>query len=234
MSARRAHLLAVVVAVVVAGCTDASPSPSAAGSGAPAASAIISPSANPSAAGSLAPPASAPASAPPTAGPSAPASATASPEPALSLDLPETRDERVVSVGVEPAVPPDGNGQITVTVTSAADVRIDELVLRWPSELNDSLFLTPFEPTDDRIREDGPPLVQPWTKWVLGPGEQGEPAGTISLGWGPLLPGATLTIPIIATRNAPGPVAFDLQVLAGNDLLTLEGGGPAEIRVEIP
>jgi hypothetical protein len=43
-----------------------------------------------------------------------------------------------------------------------------------------------------------------------------------------------LTIPILVTRLAPGPVAFDLQVLAGNDLLTLEGGEPAELRVDVP
>ena len=159
---------------------------------------------------------------------------TPTPEPSLALDPPEGSDPRVVSVQVEPAVPADGDGQIVVTVTSSADSLIDELVLRWPAELNDVLFLAPFAPSDDRIREGGPPLVQPWTKWVVGPGERGEPAGTISLGWGPLLEGATLTIPIVVTRLAPGPVAFDLQVLAGNDLLTLDDGDPAELRIEIP
>jgi hypothetical protein len=39
---------------------------------------------------------------------------------------------------------------------------------------------------------------------------------------------------IYVTRLAPGPVAFDLQVLAGNDLLSLPDGQPAELRVEIP
>ena len=52
-----------------------------------------------------------------------------------------------------------------------------------------SLFLAPFEPSDDRIREGGPPLVQEWTKWVVGPGERGEPEGTTSLGYGPILAG---------------------------------------------
>ena len=65
-------------------------------------------------------------------------------------------------------------------------------------------------------------------------GERGEPAGTTSLGWGPLLPRATLTIPLLVTRNAPGPVAFDLQVLAGEAILTLEAGDPAELRVQVP
>jgi hypothetical protein len=178
----------------------------------------------------------------PAASPSpseAPPSATASvpaptPEPSLALDLPEGSDPRIVSVQVDPAVPADADGQLVVTVTSAADTLIDELVLRWPVALNDTLFLAPFAPSDERIRDGGPPLEQPWTKWVIGPGERGEPAGTISLGWGPLLAGATLTIPILVTRLAPGPVAFDLQVLAGNDLLTLDDGEAAELRVEIP
>lgn len=158
---------------------------------------------------------------------------TATPEPSLSLELPESTDPRVVSVTVDPQVG-DETGRVTVTVTSSATDRIDELVLRWPTELNDTLFLAPFTPSDERIRDGGPPLVQPWTKWVIGPGERDEPAGTISLGWGPLLPGATLVIELDATRRAPGPVGFDLQVLSGNDLLTLEDGSPAELRVEVP
>jgi len=162
------------------------------------------------------------------------ASPTATPEPSLSLDLPEGSDSRIISVRVEPDLPADADGRIVVTVTSAADTLVDELVLRWPTELNDTLFLAPFAPSDERIRDGGDPLVQPWTKWVVGPGERGEPAGAISLGWGPLLAGATLTIPILVTRLAPGPVAFDLQVLAGNDLLTLDGDEPAELRIEIP
>ena len=162
------------------------------------------------------------------------ATPTPTPEPTLSLDPPEGSDPRVVSVQVDPAVPADGDGQIVVTVTSAADSLIDELVVRWPVELNDTLFLAPFAPSEERIRDGGRPLEQAWTKWVIGPGERGEPEGTISLGWGPLLAGATLTIPILVTRRAPGPVAFDLQLLAGNDLLTLDGGEPAELRIEIP
>jgi len=166
--------------------------------------------------------------------PSVPSSPSPTPEPSLSLDLPEQQDARVVAVEIVPAVAADGNGEILVTVTSTADTRIDELVLRWPAELDDALILAPFTPSDDRTREGGDPLVQPWTKWVVGPGERGEPAGTISLGWGPLLPTATLEIPIVVTRQAPGPVAFDLQVLAGNDVLSGEGGAPAVFRVEVP
>lgn len=164
---------------------------------------------------------------------SAAASPSATPAPPLSLELPPQQDSRVVSVAVEPSVAAEG-GQIVVRVSSAADERIDELVLRWPTELAQSLFLAPFSPSADRIRDGGPPLVQDWTKWVIGPGEQGEPAGTTSLGWGPLFAGASLEIPIVVTRRAAGPVAFDLQVLAGNDVLTLDGGDPAEVRVEIP
>jgi hypothetical protein len=201
---------------------------------------VLEPSASP-AASPISPPASAspgepaatpiPSEAPPSATTAPP---TPRPEPSLALDLPEGSDPRIVAVRVDPAVPTDGDGQIVVTVTSAADSLIDELVLRWPTELNDTLFLAPFAPSDERIRDGGRPLEQPWTKWVIGPGERGEPAGTISLGWGPLLAGATLTIPILVTRLAPGPVTFDLQVLAGNDLLTLDGGEPAELRIEIP
>lgn len=169
-----------------------------------------------------------------TAPPSASLAPTATPAPSLSLEPPEGRDERVVTVSVTPDVPTGADGTITVVVTSVADTRIDELVLRWPTELDASLFLAPFTPSDDRIREGGPPLVQPWTKWVVGPGERGEPAGTTSLGWGPLLAGATLEIPIVVTRRADGPISFDLQLLAGNDLLSVDGGEPAELRVEIP
>ena len=139
-----------------------------------------------------------------------------------------------MTVTVASEVPADGGGEILVAVTSAADERIDELVLRWPTELNDTLFLAPFRPSDGRIAEGGPPLEQEWTKWVIGPGEQDEPDGTISLGYGPLLAGATLEIRLFVTRNGPGPVAFDLQILSRNDLLTLEDGEPAERRVEVP
>lgn len=168
---------------------------------------------------------------PPTT--TAPESPTPTPEPSLSLDPPERADARVVTASVASEIGSE-RGTLTVTVTSAADERIDELVLRWPTSLNDTVFLAPFTPSAERIREGGDPLVQPWTKWVVGPGEQGEPSGTISLGWGPLMPGATLTIRLDATRRAPGPVAFDLQILAANDILTLDGGAPAELRVEIP
>lgn len=169
----------------------------------------------------------------PTAVPTASASPTASPEPPLSLDLPEVSDPRVVAASVDVQIGSDG-GTLIVTVTSTATERIDELVLRWSTELDEALFLAPFTPSDDRIRDGGPPLVQPWTKWVIGPGERGEPDGTTSVGWGPLLPDATLVIQLDASRRVPDPVAFDLQLLSGNDLLTFEGGGPAEIRVEIP
>lgn len=190
------------------------------------------PSASPTALPSAASPTSSPI---PTAqvSPSASSSASATPDPALSLDPPQGSDPRVVAVTAEPDIGADG-GVLVVTVTSAADERIDELVLRWPTELDQTLFLAPFTPSEDRIRDGGPPLVQQWTKWVIGPGEQGEPAGTTSLGYGPLLAGATLEMPLVVTRRAPGPVAFDLQVLAGNDLLTLADGSPAELRVEVP
>lgn len=198
---------------------------------------VADPSTSPSLADPTPPPsteASSTAEASPTSEATEAVSPSPTPEPSLTLDLPDGGDERSVAVSVEPEVAPDGGGRLVVTVTSQADTRIDDLVLRWPTELSDSLFLAPFAPSEERIRDGGSPLVQPWTKWVIGPGERGEPAGTTSLGWGPLLPGATLTIPVLATRVAPGPVAFDLQVLAGNDLLRLPDDQPAELRVEVP
>ena len=217
---RRAPFAAATVGIVfvVAGCL-ARPTPS------PSPTLSPSPEPTPSAAASTSP----------TSEPSETevASPTATPEPSLSLDLPEGSDPRVVSVTVDSNVGADG-GEIIVSVTSAADERIDELVLRWPTELGTTLVLAPFVPSEERIRDGGDPLVQEWTKWVVGPGEQGEPDGTISLGYGPLLPGATLTIPLNVRRIGEGAVAFDLQVLAGNDLLTLDGGDPAELRVEVP
>jgi hypothetical protein len=206
--------LAVLAMVMAGACVaEETPSPSASPTGAP------TPSFTPALS--------------PTPIPTTPASPTATPEPSLSLAPPETADPRAVAAAVEADIG-DESGTLTVTVTSAAAQRIDELVLRWPTELNRTLFLAPFTPSEDRIRDGGPPLVQPWTKWVRGPGEQGEPDGTISLGWGPLLPGAELVIELQVTRRADGPVAFDLQLLAGNDLLTLADGQPAELRVEVP
>ena len=161
------------------------------------------------------------------------ASPTPTPEPALSLDPPDETDARVVTATVTPEIGAEG-GTLTVTVTSAVDERIDELVLRWPTELSDTLVIAPFTPSPERIAEGGPPLVQPWTKWVIGPGEKDEPDGTTSIGWGPLLPEATLTIELDVTRQAAGPVEFDFQILAGNALLTLDDGEAAELRIEVP
>lgn len=155
------------------------------------------------------------------------------PPPEFTLELPTERDPRQVSVTVAPEVGAE-DGEVLVTVTSLSDERIDEIVLRWATPLDDVLFLAPFVPTPDRIREGGPPLVQDWTKWVVGPGERDEPAGTTSLGYGPLLPGATLAIPIAAERLRAGPVAFDMQILAGNALLQLDDGTDAVLRVEVP
>jgi hypothetical protein len=179
-------------------------------------------------------PSPATASAAPSAATSASPEPTPGPTPAFALPVPDSTDPRAITVTVEPAVD-DSGGEMLVTVTNTADDRIDEIVLRWSTDLDDVLFLSPFEPSEDRIRDGGPPLVQEWTKWVIGPGERGEPEGTTSLGYGPILAGTTLAIPILVERRDPGPVEFDLQVLSGNDLLQLaEGGGPAVLRVEIP
>lgn len=213
-----ARVRAALLAVLLAGCvTDASPSPTAT----TPTPATPSPSAN----ATLAPPS------PSVTDPPTP---SATPEPSLSLPSPEEADDRRVDVAVAVEMPADDDGRILVTVVSAADTMIDELVLRWPEGLHETLFPAPFVPSDERIRDDGPPLVQPWTKWVIGPGERGEPAGTVSLGYGPLPAGGSLEIPLFVSRRAPGPVAFDLQVLAGEALLMLPDGEPAELRVEVP
>ena len=149
--------------------------------------------------------------------------------------MPDTVDERPIHVDVDPGLlPPDGSGKVAIVVTNQSTTRIVEIVLRWPTALRNTVFLAPFEPSLIRIREGGPALYQEWTKWVDGPGERGEPAGTTSLGWGPLEPGATITISLIATRRAPGPVSFDLQFLAGDALLQFETGAPAELREMLP
>lgn len=205
--------------------------------------------------GCLAQPTPAPATATPTLSlPSSPSGSlpvsasplpTATPEPALALEPPGRRDARQVRFTVTVDVKADGDGEIQVDVESLADTRIDEIVLRWPTELADTLYLAPFTPSEARSREGGPPLHFAWTKWVEGPGELGEPAGTTSLGWGPLQPHAKLSIPLVVTRRAPGPIAFDLQLLAGvphvapvsgdgDALLSDPDGDPAQTRIEVP
>jgi hypothetical protein len=213
----RRLLTGLAVAMVLTGCVFAqSPTPNASASASPSASPSPSPTA----------------SLPPPSGSQASASPTASPEPPLSLPYPSDRDRRRIRVRVDPNVGANG-GEIVVTVANLSGRRIPELVLRWPTDLDQTLFLAPFRPSEQRIEEFGPPLHQEWTKWVLGPGERGEPAGTTSLGWGPLLEGGTLTIPIQVTRTAAGEVAFDLQLLAGESILTLQDGTRAELRVSV-
>ncbi len=132
------------------------------------------------------------------------------------------------------AVPPTAGGQITVEVTNLSPTRISEIVLRWPTALREKLFLHPFVPSKERIVDGGPPLRQEWTKWVEGPGAQGEPAGTTSLGYGPIDPGTTLKIPLYVNRSSAGRISFDLQFLAGESMLSIAGGKPAETRVAVP
>jgi hypothetical protein len=127
------------------------------------------------------------------------------------------------------------SGRIVIVVTNLGEVMIPELVLRWPTDVRDTVFLAPFQPSQQRIREGGDPLVQDWTRWVEGPGEHGEPAGTTTLGWGPLLRGGTLTIPVLATRVAPGPIVFDLQILNGDtDAVLRSNGTPVWLQVAVP
>jgi hypothetical protein len=164
--------------------------------------------------------------------------ATAEPSPSqggrLRLPSPTATDDTIpISYTVTVDVAAGGSGQVVVVVTNFGQELVPELVLRWPTQVRDTIFLAPFQPSQQRIREGGDPLVQDWTKWVEGPGEHGEPAGTTSLGWGPLLVGGTLTIPVLATRVAPGPISFDLQILNGEAIL-LSDGTPAWLPVDVP
>jgi hypothetical protein len=169
----------------------------------------------------------------PTPTPEASLTPLPTPEP-YSLANPSATDPRHIRVTITPALPTDGSGTITVTVLSLDQSIVQELVLRWSTQLDEHLFLAPFTPSEDRVCNGCPPLVQEWTKWVVGPGARGEPAGTTSLGWGPLVARGRLTIPIVANRRLTGPVSFDLQILAGEALLTLEDQSPAWFRVEVP
>jgi hypothetical protein len=172
--------------------------------------------------------------------PSVSAAGTASVQPSPGdsgrLTLPATTatdDSIPISYTVTVEVEAGGSGQLVVVVTNLGTVIVPELVLRWPTAVRDSVFLAPFQPSQQRIREGGDPLVQDWTKWVEGPGEQGEPAGTTSLGWGPLLVGGTLTIPVLAPRVAPGPISFDLLIL-NREAILLSDGAPAWLQVDVP
>lgn len=158
---------------------------------------------------------------------------TATPDLGLTLPPPAAVATTTISYTLTVEINANESGKLTVVVTNLGREMVPELVLRWPTAVRDTVFLAPFEPSQQRIREGGDPLVQDWTKWVDGPGEHGEPAETTSLGWGPLLAGGTLTIAILATRVAPGPVAFDFQVLDGEAIL-LSGGLPAQLRVTVP
>lgn len=154
-------------------------------------------------------------------------------EPGLRLPAPVTTDATAISYSVTVELEAVASGRLVVVVTNLTQDLVPELVLRWPTAVRDTIILAPFEPSQQRIREGGDPLVQDWTKWVDGPGESGEPAATTSLGWGPLLPGGTLTIPVLATRVAPGPLTFDLQILNGEAALTADGVA-AWTQVRVP
>lgn len=171
----------------------------------------------------------------PGTSPTAPATLepTVTPDLGLTLPPPTAIDPTAISYTLTVEINANESGRLVVTVTNLSQRTVPELVLRWPTAVRDTVFLAPFEPSQQRIREGGDPLVQDWTKWVDGPGEHGEPVGTTSLGWGPLLAGGTLTIPILATRVAPGPVAFDFQILDGEAAL-LSGGVMAQLRVTVP
>jgi hypothetical protein len=169
----------------------------------------------------------------PTVAPSASLQPSPSASSRLTLPSPAAADSISISYTLTVDVAAGASGKLVLVVVNQTQNLVPELVIRWPTAVRDTVFLAPFQPSTQRIREGGDPLVQDWTKWVDGPGEHGEPAGTTSLGWGPLLPGATLTIPILATRVAPGPVSFDLQILNGEAILQ-GAAGDAWFGVTVP
>jgi len=205
-------VLALTLGLAVAGCSTATPSASP--------SSTSAPTPTPASSGS---PSTVPSSSP-----------APTPEPSFSIALPQEQDERPITFKLSVGVPADAGGQITIEVTNRSATRITEIVLRWATAVRETVFLHPFQPSRERIADGGPPLRQEWTKWVEGPGAQGEPAGTTSLGYGPIDPGTTLTLPLYVTRNSPGPIAFDLQFLAGEKILSTSDGKPAETRVGVP
>lgn len=205
-------MLALTLGLAVAGCSTATPSASP--------SSTSAPTPTPASSGS---PSTVPSSSP-----------APTPEPSFSIALPQEQDERPITFKLSVGVPADAGGQITIEVTNRSATRIKEIVLRWATTVREIVFLHPFRPSKERIVDGGPPLRQEWTKWVEGPGAQGEPAGTTSLGYGPIDPGTTLTLPLYVTRNSPGPIAFDLQFLAGEKILSTSDGKPAETRVGVP
>jgi hypothetical protein len=169
----------------------------------------------------------------PTAEPTPSLEPTPAEEQGLKLPAPLSSDRTAISYTITVELEAGASGRLVVVVTNLTQEMIPELVLRWPTAVKETIFLAPFEPSQQRIRESGDPLRQDWTKWVDGPGEHGEPAGTTSLGWGPLLPAGILTIPVLATRVAPGPLTFDLQFLNGGAIL-LGDGLPAWTQVTVP
>ena len=221
--------MALIVAGLLAAC-EAAPSGTEAASEAPPV--IASPA--PAEAASPTPAATATPLATSGATPTATAAPTPTPEPTPvpnSLDEPAQQATASVEFVVEPQVPPEGSGLVVVRITNPTAEPIDEIVLRWPTALRDQLWLAPFFRSPDRLV---PPLTLPWTKWVEGPGTEGEPEGTTSLGWGPLDPGITLEIVLAAERRIAEPIAFDFQLLDENAILRRADGSVAETRVEVP
>jgi hypothetical protein len=208
------RLAAMAGAVVLAACSlQTSPNPSASASGGGSSTERPSPSES--------------------AGPTATAEPSPSDSGQLTLPAPAGNDLNPITHKVTVEVAAGASGRLVIVVTNLGQEMVQELVLRWPTAVRDTIFLAPFAPSAQRIREGGDPLVQDWTKWVDGPGEHGEPAGTTSLGWGPLLKGGTLTIPVLVTRVAPGPITFDLQILSGEKVLQTDGA-PAWFQVTVP
>jgi hypothetical protein len=200
---------ALLCLVIAAGCTESDRRPSASPASSPSPSASSTPLVT--------------ATAVPTA--------TAAPTPVpLSLEPPQEQSDGTIEFRFSPNLPADAQGELLVIVTNTGEKPIEEIALRWPTALNEILYLAPFAPGPDRLVN---PLVVPWTRWVEGPGTRGEPAGTTTLGYGPIDPGMQLQIPLVAQWREPQEVEFDVQFLDRERLLLLSDGQPAHVRVDI-
>ena len=119
-------------------------------------------------------------------------SLTATPSPSeeagLKLPTPAGNDPTTISYKVSVELQAGKSGRLVVVVTNQSETMVPELVLRWPTAVKETIFLAPFAPSQQRIREGGDPLVQAWTKWVDGPGEHGDTPGVSEHETSPPLP----------------------------------------------
>src|SRR4029077_5954242 len=85
--------------------------------------------------------------------PSTSAEPTATPIPRLTLPAPKATDPTSVRYSLKLDLKAGGSGRLVVVVTNLTEQMVPELVLRWPTAVRDTIYLAPFEPSQQRIRE---------------------------------------------------------------------------------